>query len=106
VSAPEAAPETSPPAEVRAFAPLPINAIDASVIQPYGGASGGLELPPLGDLDAVNARWLGGGDLRAALLAVYPDMQDVDGFIAAFGGGYPALDDAQIALLLAYIRGG
>jgi mono/diheme cytochrome c family protein len=113
-------------AEVRPFAPPPINALDASVVPPSLGASGVLDLS-LNDGQSVylwtcsschgaDGRGIAGfgTDISAVtiddtvlaetFIQVAPYSIGTGAFIHPFRGGYPQLSDEQVNGLVEYLH--
>jgi mono/diheme cytochrome c family protein len=131
----EAAQEPVVQATVRPFQPLPLNALDASVIVPAAGASGELALPPLaqmgtsqtperadGSSGAAAYAWscstchadraalaqttMTDDEIFAMLTLAQPPQWGLNAYTHAYRGGHPELTDAELQALIAYLRSG
>ncbi len=118
-------------ATVRPFEPLPLNALDAAAVPPFSGEAGELALAPLDPEQAQSEVEIDGesaylwacaschadraelaqtemtdGEIREMLTNAVPPVAAIDTFTHPYRGGYPALNDAQIDALIAYLRAG
>lgn len=131
----EAVQQPEPQATVRPFEPLPLGALDVSVIAPAAGASGELALPPLAQMGtsqtadradissgAAAYAWacstchsdraalaqtsMTDDELFAMLTTAQPPQWALNSYTHAYRGGHPELNDAEIRALIATLRTG